>query len=369
MRYQNYVSYYIVVSFYCMNFFVACEHNVTEGFAHKIVPIVVIGGGVAGLSAAEYGARSHVPIMLLTGEKRGGQIIDALEVENVPGLAVQSGAEIVDRLEEQALTFGAQIIEDTVIEIVPTELLLFERATKAFLIKTHDGRTFYALAVIIATGSSPRTLNVPGEQDYWGNGVHTCPRCDALFYKGCDVAVVGGGDTAIEYAELLASYARHVTMLVRAPAMRATARLKSRLAGYENISILYYQRIIEIKGNGKKVIGVVMEDSKTGDQSFLPLSALFLAIGHEPTISLVRSLVTLMPSDHIYLAKRTQETSMPGIFSAGDVDDPMYRQAVVAEAEGAKAALDAVSYLHEQGITENMIRRLYSSNRLEIFIE
>lgn len=341
-----------------------CQEDVTSLFDHKIIPLLVIGGGVSGLAAAEYAARSHIPTVLFTGDKPGGQIIDALEVENVPGLIAQPGLSIIDRLEQQAITFGAHLVHDSITEIVPTKVSLPMGIQAGFSVTTQSGETLCALAIIVATGASPRTLGVEGEQQYWGRGVHTCPRCDALFYKGKNVIVVGGGDTAIEYAEFLASYARQVTILVRAPLMRAAARLQSRLTDYDNVDVVYHQRVIRIVGENERVTHLAIEDVRTGEQSVLRTDALFLAIGHEPATNLVRSLVELTPTGHIYLAKRNQATSCNGIFSAGDVDDNEYRQAVVAGAEGAMAALDAVKYLHEKGITENCIRRLWSANRL-----
>jgi thioredoxin reductase (NADPH) len=267
-------------------------------------------------------------------------------------------------MEEQALTFGAQKIEDSIVEIIPVCLTLSTKKTHAFLVRSALGQELYALTIIIATGSSPRKLGIPGEQDYWGKGVHTCPRCDALFYKGHDVAIVGGGDTAVEYAELLASYARHVTIIVRSPAMRAAARVKARLIDYDNITVLYHQRVAAVLGDAGKMVGLALEDVVTGEQSTLPVKGLFLAIGHEPSVNLVRSLVDLELTDHIRLRNRNQATSMEGIFSAGDVNDSDYRQAVVAAAQGAMAALDAVTDLHERGVTEHFIRHLRSMNLL-----
>lgn len=341
----------------------ALEHQVEAG-KQTVVPILIVGSGVAGLTAAEYAARSHVPTVFFTGEQPGGQLVDAAYVENIPGIPLQPGSSIIERLEEQAITFGAQKIEDSVVEIVPVNLKLSTKQTNAFLVRTTLGHELYALTIIVATGSSPRKLGIPGEQDYWGRGVHTCPRCDALFYKDHDVAIVGGGDTAVEYAELLAAYARHVTILVRSPVMRAAARVKARLIDYDNVTVLYHQRVTAALGDNGKMTGLALEDVVTGEQSTLPVTGLFLAIGHEPAVDLVRSLVELESTDHIHLTQRNQETSMPSLFSAGDVDDAVYRQAVVAAAEGAMAALDAVNDLHERGVTEHFIRHLRSMNLL-----
>jgi thioredoxin reductase len=329
----------------------------------KVIPLLIVGGGVAGLSAAEYGSRAHIPTVLFTGEKRGGQIIDALEVENIPGLPSQPGIAIIDRLEEQALTFGAAIVEEVVTEIVPVTADILGEKASIFLVKTASGREVYALAIIIATGASQRRLEVPGEEEFWGNGVHTCPRCDALFYKGQDVAVVGGGDTAVEYAEMLAAYANKVIMLIHSPAMRANPHVESRLRKYGIIEVMYHQQVVKIMGT-RRMQGIELEDMRTGERSFLPIAALFLAIGHEPTTSLVSSLVDLTPTGHILLTKRTQETSYPGMFAAGDAADSRYRQAGVAAGDGIKAALDAVQYLHDQGMTEHVMRNLRSAGML-----
>jgi thioredoxin reductase (NADPH) len=307
-------------------------------------PIVIIGSGCAGWSAAIYGARSGIPTLVITGSDPGGQLNGTTDVENFPGFGKELGPAIMDRLQQQAVKFGAEVLNDTVTNISCDQW--------PFTITTQGGKTIQALSIIVATGASPRTLKIPGEQDYWGKGVTTCAICDAAFHKGNDVLVVGGGDSAIEHALQLAPYAKTITVAVRGDRMRASAAMQKRLAGIKQATVLYNTRVIAITGDGRRVTGVELRNDKTDETVRKQVTGVFLAIGHDPNTALFKKIVELDPQGYIIISGRGQKTSRNGVFAAGDVEDHVYRQAGVASGSGIKAALDAIKFLQEEvGLT------------------
>lgn len=316
----------------------------------RVVPVVVIGSGPAGLSAALYTARSALYTIVFQGKTPGGQLTTTTYVENWPGTPKMLGNDLIDQNRKQAEKFGALMVNDTVESV--------DFSSWPYKIKTEEGHDLYALTVIIATGATPRILNVPGEKEYWGIGVTTCAICDAPFYKDKKVVVVGGGDSAVEEAMLLTSYAKEVTMLVRGTTMRAAPAMKKRLDASGKVKILYNTQITKVIGDGKVVTGVEIKNTKDTTLSTLPIDGVFLAIGHEPNVMVFKNFIQTDNLGYIVLNSRTQETSLPGVFAAGDVSDHRYRQAGVAAGDGIKAALDAVAFLQEHGYNDEVARQL-----------
>lgn len=314
--------------------------------ASEVVPLVIIGSGPAALSAGLYGARAKIKTVVIAGNERGGALTKTSYIENWPGRTKILGTDLMNDLQEQVQQFGVEIINDTVVKVDfnvwPFELI------------TENGKVLRALTVIIATGSTPRTLGIPGEKEYWGKGVTTCAVCDAPFHKDKEVIVIGGGDSAIEEAVQLASYAKKVTILVRGSSMRAAGSMQDRLHEYPSIEVKFNSQVRSVIGDGSQVTGAEVFDSKTDTLTTMPVSGVFLAIGHDPNSTLFKSFLKIDPEGTITMVDRTQATSKKGVFAAGDVTDHRYRQAGVAAGDGIKAALDAVAFLQEQGFTTNI---------------
>lgn len=310
----------------------------------NLVPVAIIGSGPAGLSAALYGARSGFYSVVFEGPKPGGQLMGTSFVENWPGLPKKMGSELIRSLREQAQEFGAEFVTDTIKKV--------DISSWPYTLTTESGTEIHALSVIIASGASAKMLGIPGEQEYfgWDKGVSTCAICDAPFYKEKEVLVIGGGDSAAEEAMQLAPYAQKVTVIVRRDVMRASAVMQERLRAYENIAIQFKTIPIEIKGDGKHAKELVAKID--GKQTSIPLDGVFLAVGHEPNSSVVKGLVRMDADGFILLQEGRQETSVPGIFAAGDVADKRYRQAGVSSGDGIKAALDAVDFLRMVGYND-----------------
>lgn len=314
----------------------------------NIVPVAIIGSGCAGLSSAVYGARAHFYTAVFEGKKPGGQLTTTSWVENWPGMGKELGTDIINRLRVQAKSFGARLLPETITAI--------DTSVWPYVLTTDEGVRIHALSVILATGASPKLLGVKGEQEFWGRGVTTCAICDAPFYKDADVVVVGGGDSAAEEALQIAPYAKRVIVLVRGLKMRASAAMQDRLREYAHIEVWYNTQISEIVGDDQHVHGVkIVRDGVAQD---LAIDGVFLAIGHEPNTDFIREKIACDDQGYLVLADRTQRTSVPGIFAAGDVADHQYRQAGVAAGDGIKAALDAADFLREIGYNESVAQAL-----------
>lgn len=325
------------------------EHsfNLQEALGFEnVIPLVIIGSGSAGLPAAIYGARSMIKTVVIKGPLPGGLLTQTTDVENWPGESLIMGPHLIGNMEKHAHKLGVEFMHDTVIGI--------DFSSWPYTISTDSGKDIRALSIILATGATPFTLNIPGEQEYWGRGVGTCAVCDAAFYKNEDVVVVGGGDSAVEEAIQLAQYAKTITILVRKDKMRAAARMQQRLKGYPNISVRYNVEVQKIVGDEQHVTGVELLDTKTNTVDHMAVSGLFLAIGHTPNSLLVKGAVATDDKGYVLTQGRTQETNIPGVFVAGEVEDNRYRQAIVSAGRGASAALDAVSFLTELGFTPAM---------------
>jgi thioredoxin reductase (NADPH) len=343
-----------------------CDINNALG-KDNIVHILVVGSGPAGSSAALYGARLGRDVVVPRGPKPGGLLRDTSDIENWPGTRTILGSELVDSFEHHAQSFGATYLSDTV------ESIDFNQWP--IVVRTSEGAIIHALTVIIATGATPLMLGVPGEQEYWGNGVSSCAKCDGFFYKNREVVVVGGGDSAIEEAIQLAPYAKKITVLVRKEAMRAAHATQDKLAAYPSIEVVYNTEVSEILGSSEDgVTGVKLFDNQTKKTREIAVDGVFLAIGHKPNTELFSpknkgtSGLALDKNGYIKMVDgRSQKTSVPGVFAAGDVEDGYYRQAIVASGSGVRAAIDADHFLAEIGLTakvaQEMSPRLFGSKR------
>ena len=306
-----------------------------------IVPLLIIGSGPAGLSAALYGARARLHTVVLAGPLAGGQLTGTSYVENWPATERLLGSVLIGNLRKQAESFGAHIINESAETI--------DCSSWPFKVTLAEGRSLKALSIIIASGATPKRLEIEGEADFWGNGVTTCATCDAPYYKNKNVFVVGGGDSAIEEAVQLSAHAQSIVILVRKESMRAASAMQERLVGYPSISVRYTTEVIKVMGNAQGVTGVTLRDTVTQKTSEARIDGLFLAIGHEPNTASVKKCITCDTDGYIVLDSRNQETSMRGVFAAGDVADKVYKQAGVASGDGIKAALDAEAFLREIG--------------------
>ncbi len=318
----------------------------------NLVDVAILGSGPGGLAAAVYCGRSNLKPIVFTGDKPGGQLMDTSFVENIPGVKRQWGADIIDTMTEQAIKFGATIVEDSIIEVD------FSDSSKPYKLITASGKTLYALVVIIATGSSARRLGIPGEDEYWGRGVAVCALCDCTLFRNLNVAIVGGGDAAIEEAILLSNYASSVTIFVRKDRMRAAPKMQDRLSDYPNISVVYNKIPVEIVGDDNVVTGLKYKDldSENPDEIITKqVSGIFLAIGTNPNSSLFDDYLALNQNGYI-IADRHQETSKPRVFAAGDVSDAIFRQAVIATATGTIAGLNATALLKNGGFNANNLK-------------
>lgn len=303
--------------------------------------ILIVGGGPAGLTAAIYAARAGKHVAVLERESTGGQIISAPLVENYPGIPSVSGTELARQMTEQACTFGA--------EIVYTEAVGLEKTPAGFRILCTDG-VREAKAVILATGAAHRQLGLPGETALTGCGISYCAVCDGAFYEGLDVAVVGGGDTALQDALFLANTCRSVTLIHRRNAFRASPHLVSCAERQENIRILRNYTVQKLLQRGGILHGVEILHTETGNVEQLAVDGLFVAIGQTPQSA--PFLDAIAAEDGYYLAGEDTKTSLPGVFAAGDGRKKQVRQLTTAVSDGAAAALAACRYLEEQGQSE-----------------
>lgn len=303
--------------------------------------ILIIGGGPAGLTAAIYAARAGKRIAILEREAAGGQIVSAPLVENYPGAPSVSGAELAGRMRAQAEALGA--------ELLYTEAAGLEKTQTGFRVLCTDG-TREARTVILATGASHRRLGLPGEELLTGCGVSYCALCDGAFYEGADVAVVGGGETALQDALFLASTCRSVTLIHRRDSFRAGAQLVSRAERQENIRILRGRTVEKLLWSDEALQGLLLTNLKTGQTERLDVEGLFVAVGQVPQSAPFADAVA--EENGYYLAGEDTKTSLPGVFAAGDGRRKQVRQLTTAVSDGTAAAIAACRYLEAQGITK-----------------
>ena len=303
--------------------------------------ILIVGGGPAGLTAAIYAARAGKQVAVLERGSTGGQIISAPLVENYPGIPSVSGTELARQMTEQSCTFGA--------EIVYTEAVGLEKTPAGFRVLCTDG-VREAKTVILATGAAHRQLGLPWETTLTGCGISYCAVCDGAFYEGADVAVVGGGDTALQDALFLANTCRSVTLIHRRNAFRASPHLVSCAERQENIRILRNYTVQKLLRLGDVLQGVELLNLKTGEPERLDMDGLFIAVGQAPQSAPFQEAVAV--ENGYYLAGEDTKTSLPGVFAAGDGRKKQVRQLTTAVSDGAAAALAACRYLEEQGQSE-----------------
>lgn len=326
----------------------------------NVFPIVIIGSGPAGLTAGLYGARAKKSTLIIEGSKPGGLLTETSYVENWPGHKAILGKDLMANIREQVERLGATFIDDSVEKV--------DFSQWPYAITTDDGKIIYALTVIIATGASPSSLNIPGEKEYWGRGVTSCAICDAPFYNNKEVVVIGGGDSSVAEAIQLAAFAKKITILVRKDKMRAAASSQDLLLGHKHISVLYNIEPKEILGNETHVTGIKLFNNKTKDTFEMPIDGVFLAIGHKPNTGLFKGSIELDSEGYIVIKPHSMATSVPGVFAAGDVEDRRYRQAIVSAGDGSCAALDADAFLNEIGFTADIAARLQNNQLLSAHV-
>ncbi|MDG6911176.1 MAG: thioredoxin-disulfide reductase [Nitrososphaerota archaeon] len=297
--------------------------------------LVIIGSGPAGLTAAIYGCRADLDPLVFMGTKYGGQLMLTSEVENFPGFPDPVlGPDLISKIKSQAERLGARLVQEDVVKV--------NFRAYPFEVYTSTGVT-KALAVIIATGANPRRLDLQSEMKLMGKGVSNCAVCDGFFFRGKRVAVVGGGDTAMEEATFLTKFASSVQVIHRRGELRASAALKKEAFENPKISFIWDSAVTEVIGE-KKVEGARIKNLKTGSESEIPVDGLFVAIGYEPNTEIFRGQLELDSKGYLAVRNGT-ESSVPGVFVAGDVHDFRYRQAITAAADGCKALLDAEKFL------------------------
>ena len=300
--------------------------------------VIIIGSGPAGYTAAIYAARAQLnPLLIASSVEPGGELMKTTEVENFPGFPEGlMGPDLMANFQAQAERFGTEILFDDVVEVD------LRGATK--VVKTGGGETFEAKSVIISTGAAYRELGLPKEKELSGHGVSWCATCDGFFFRDKVIAVVGGGDSAMEEANFLTKFASKVYIIHRRDSLKASKIMQQRAFDNPQIEFVWNSAVAELKGDAK-LEGVVLEDTQTGEKKDLELDGLFIAIGNDPRVDLVENQVELTPDRFIKVEGRTSKTSLEGVFASGDVIDPTYRQAITAAGSGCVAALDAEHYL------------------------
>ena len=305
--------------------------------------VVIIGSGPAGYTAAIYAARAMLDPVLIQGLETGGQLTTTTDVENYPGFAdVIQGPWLMEQMAKQAAHVGTKLVADHVAKV--------ELARRPFRIECDSGEVYIAEALILATGAQARWLDLPSEQKFRGYGVSACATCDGFFYRGKEVLVIGGGNTAVEEALFLTNFASKVTLVHRRDSLRSEKILQDRLFKNPKIEVVWNSVLDDIRGREDplKVTHARLKNVKTGAISEHAVDGVFIAIGHSPATQLVAGQVEMKPSGYIETAPHSTATSVPGLFAAGDVADDVYRQAVTAAGLGCMAALEAERFLAAQ---------------------
>ena len=301
------------------------------------IKFLIIGGGPAGYTAAIYGARADLSPVLYEGMQPGGQLTTTTDIENYPGFENGiSGTGLVETMRAQAIRLGADVRTGTITSV--------DLSSRPFKVVVDSQKELHAQSLVIATGATAKYLGLPSETKFRGLGVSACATCDGFFYRKKVVAVVGGGDTACEEATYLAGLCRKVYMIVRRDVLRASQAMQERVKTTENIEILWNCNTLEVLGDDVGVTGARLQ-RKDGEVFDIALDGFFLAIGHHPNSDLFSEWVNVDKEGYIVTDGKTSRTNVEGVFAAGDVQDPIYRQAITAAASGARAALDAEKFL------------------------
>ncbi|MBP2313332.1 thioredoxin-disulfide reductase [Azospirillum soli] len=312
--------------------------------------VLIIGAGPAGYTAAIYAARANLEPLMVQGMQPGGQLMITTDVENYPGFAEPiQGPWLMEQMQKQAEHVGTKMVFDLIVDVDFTQ--------RPFVCKGDSGDTYTADSVIIATGAQARWLGIPSEETYRGFGVSACATCDGFFFRGKEVAVIGGGNSAVEEALYLTNHATKVTIIHRRDSFRAERIMQDRLFRNPKIEVVWDSAVDEIVGEGdgslgnpRGVTGVRIKNVKTGELRTIPVAGVFVAIGHEPATGVFKGKVKTDESGYILTAPDSTATDIPGVFAAGDVKDKIYRQAVTAAGMGCMAALEAERWLaHHEG--------------------
>jgi thioredoxin reductase (NADPH) len=302
--------------------------------------VIILGSGPAGLTAAIYATRAELHPLVIEGAEAGGQLMLTTDVENYPGFAEPIlGPDLMAAMRAQAQRVGAEFVTEDAVAV--------DLSSRPFAVTTQGGEVHRTRTLIVATGAKAKLLGLPGEQRLMGRGVSTCATCDGFFFRGRDVLVVGGGDTAMEEALYLSKMAKAVTVVHRRDELRASKIMAERAMANEKIRFLWNTVLTDIVGDGK-VHGVRLKDLRTGEDNERTTDGVFVAIGHRPNTDLFAGQLEMDDNGYIRRTKRSY-TSVEGVFAAGDVHDHTYRQAVTAAGYGCEAAIDAERWLQEQG--------------------
>lgn len=304
--------------------------------------VLILGSGPAGITAAIYAARAGLRPIMVHGEQPGGQMTITTDVDNYPGFAeTVQGPWLMEQMEGQAKAVGTSIVTDTIVSL--------DVSQRPFMAEGELGDIYTADTIILCTGAQARWLGIPGEADFLGIGISACATCDGPFFKGKRVAVIGGGNTAVEEALFLSNLAGHVTLIHRRDELRAEKMLQDKLLGTENIDVLWSHRPDSFFGENGKLAGVNLVSTRDGSEQALNADGIFVAIGHTPNTSLVAEILDLDSEGYVLTKPDSTRTSVEGVFAAGDVKDKVFRQAVTAAGSGCMAALEAEKFISGTG--------------------
>lgn len=307
----------------------------------KKVRALIIGSGPAGLTAALYTARAQLRTVVITGIQLGGQIATTHEVENFPGFPDgTTGPELTENMKLQAERFGAEFVFDSVTDVDFT-------SGTPFRVQTDSGDTYLADAVIVTIGANPRHLNIPGEVEYTGRGVSYCATCDGFFFRGKDIIVVGGGDSAIQEALFLTKFGRTVTVVHRRDELRASVALRDRAFKHEKIDFIWDTVVEEVLGKDGRTTGVRLRNVKTGEVSERPVDGVFIFIGYDPNSGVFKGQLATDEAGYV-LIDDLYRTNVEGVWAAGEIHDSVFRQAITAAGDGCAAALMAIKWLEDR---------------------
>ncbi len=302
--------------------------------------VIILGTGIAGLTAAIYAARADLSPLIVSGMEDGGQLTLTTMVENFPGFPQGVlGPQLIENCKKQAERFGARFKEDFVVGV--------KKSSAGFHVEFSGGKKINAESIIIATGASARWLGIPSEEKYKGRGVGVCATCDAAFFKGKEIIVVGGGDSAMEESTFLSKFASKVTVIHRRDEFKASKAMQEKFFANKKCSVLWNKEVMEILGDGKKVTGVRLRDTVNKKESEFKCEGVFLAIGHVPNTDFLKGFLELDEQGYLK-ADKHMHTNVPGVFAAGDVQDRRFKQAITAAGSGCMAAMEAEKYLADR---------------------